>query len=55
MMTKQHLSGLSAGVLIEHGPPSELAALPGGVFAGMMAAAMRQGQHHELAGMAGKA
>lgn len=40
------LQVLSSGELVEHGPPSQLAAKPGGMFAGMVAAAKAAAASH---------
>ncbi|KAJ9515619.1 hypothetical protein QJQ45_021685, partial [Haematococcus lacustris] len=45
VMDADHLLVLSAGRLVEQGPPTALAAQSGGVFAGMVAAARHGGAH----------
>ncbi len=46
IMDTDSLLVLQAGRLVEQGPPKELAAQPGGLFAGMVAASKGAHHHH---------
>lgn len=48
ILDTDHLLVLSSGSLVEQGPPAELSTRPGGMFAGMVAAARHAHVQHAL-------